>query len=1290
MPDYRLFIRKKPQFRYVSQRLKLRLEQDLDINNISGISMYSVYDVISINTELYHEFTSAILIDAVADEKVDHPDLAGRFHLAIEPLPGQFDQRADSALQCLQLIASESVSTKISSAVLYVFEGPLRQDEQEKIKTYLVNPVESREKDLSKLPQSQTAPKPQKVPVIEDFITAKQEDLLQLKSQFGLAMNLDDLAFIQQYFSSEDRNPTETELKLLDTYWSDHCRHTTFLTEIKDVVFPANELGSQMQEVYSAYLSKREHVYGTRQDEKPICLMDMATIAVKDLKQRGLLSDLEVSEEINACSVRINVLKTDGTQEPWLLMFKNETHNHPTEIEPFGGASTCLGGAIRDPLSGRAYVYQAVRVTGCANPFETVEDTLPGKLPQRKITTEAAHGFSSYGNQIGVAGTQISEIYHNGYKAKRMEVGAVVGAVKEEYVRRESPVAGDVVLLVGGRTGRDGVGGATGSSKEHTEESLTTAGAEVQKGNAPEERKIQRLFRNPEALKLIKKCNDFGAGGVSVAVGELADGLQINLDKVPLKYLGLNGTEIALSESQERMAVVVEAGDVRKFKDLADEENLECTPIAEVTDTNRLVMHWRGKIIVDLDRKFLDSNGVRQEASVEVPPLSRLASGHPPLDRGGESPPLSRGEWPKAEGGQSSNTPAQESEAIVSRNKWLTQLSHLNHCSQQGLHEMFDGTVGGTTVFMPFGGKYQLSPQEGSLQKIPVEEGDTTTASAMTWGFDPELSSWSPFHGGAYSVIESLAKIVAMGGDVSKVRLSFQEYFKKLGRDPKNWALPFQAFLGTLYVQDAFNIAAIGGKDSMSGTFNDIHVPPTLISFAVTTIDTEKAVSAEFKQPGSYIYLLQHVPLENGMPDNSTLKENFSQYYNWVKEGKILSGASIKTGGLAQTLSQMAFGNKIGFAVQGEWNWFERDYGAIVFESREQLQHENLAKIGITTEAFSFIIDDEKIDGEKALTVWQGGLEEIFPTSPPVLRTSHPWQGGKGAHFNKEGYSSSHIVEEMSANAHKGGQIRNPNPKVTIAVFPGTNCEYESKLAFERAGAKVEFNVFRNLTKDHIKESITSLAQAIDNSQIFMIPGGFSAGDEPDGSGKFITAVLRNERIKDSIYRLLERDGLILGVCNGFQALVKSGLLPFGKIGEVDEHSPTLTHNEIGRHISQIVKTKVVSNTSPWLAGFEIGEMHDIAISHGEGRFIVSEKLAKELFENGQVATQYVNHAGNPTLERPHNPNGSYFAIEGITDPTGKIFGKMGHGERYGLNCYKNIPGNKYQALFENGVRYFQ
>ena len=1241
--NYRIFVEKKPGFDLEAKRLGEELRESLNLTDLKRVRIVNCYDIFSIGKAELEAAKKVIFSEVVTDNVSDVLDAKGAKYFAVEFLPGQFDQRADSAMQCLRLISDKNQDAVVTSGKVIILEGNIDDNQLEKVKKYIINPVEMREKSLDKL-EIEAGEASQDVPVLKGFIDYDEDKLREFIKSYGLAMTLEDLKFIQKYFKNQEhRDPTETEIKVLDTYWSDHCRHTTFETKIKNIVFPKSKFGDVLQKAFDEYVKMREDVHGDRISKKYLSLMDMATICGKEMRKNGKLDDLEVSDEINACSVYIDV-DVDGKIEKWLLMFKNETHNHPTEIEPFGGASTCLGGAIRDPLSGRAYVYQAIRVTGSGNPLEKLEDTMVGKLPQKKITTGAAAGYSAYGNQIGLTTGHVAEIYHDGYKAKRMEVGAVVGAVPADWVRRDDPKPGDVVILLGGKTGRDGCGGATGSSKEHTDKSLTLCGAEVQKGNAPEERKIQRLFRNPEVTRLIKKCNDFGAGGVSVAIGELAPGLDINLDVVTVKYKGLSGTELAISESQERMAVVIEAKDEDKFMKLAAAENLEATPVAVVTADNRLVIKWKGKKIVDICRDFLDTNGVTQETDVEVKDIDLKEN------------PLLKDRY----------------EGKNLEDKWFNMLSSLDVASQKGLMERFDATIGGTTVLMPFGGKYQMTPTDVSVQKIPLLKGETDTASAISWGYNPYISSWSQFHGGAYAVVESLAKIVAAGGDYRKVRLSFQEYFQKLGTNPINWGKPFAALLGSIQAQVGFGIPAIGGKDSMSGTFNDIHVPPTLISFAVAPVKASEIISPEFKKAGHNIYIIRHHMLESCMPNIEELKKNFEYIYENIKNKKIVAATTLRNGGVAEAISKMTFGNRIGVKIENLGDeLFRFNYGTFIVESEGELHGENVQLIGKTIDKYEVVVGDVVIDMAKGEKVWLDKLAPVFPYKTEEHKENYIWQPYK----NKEIIVCKNKVAK---------------PRVLVPAFPGSNCEYDSARAFEKAGATSNILVFRNITQDFINDSIERMVKELDNSQILMLPGGFSSGDEPDGSGKFIATVLTNPKIAEALDRFLKRDGLILGICNGFQALIKSGLLPYGEIGKVTEDSPTLTFNKIGRHVSQIVSTKVVSNKSPWLADMEPGEQFEIAVSHGEGRFFANDEVVKKLFENGQVATQYVDFEGKPTNEFRFNPNGSTCAIEGITSPDGRIFGKMGHSERYGNNIFKNINGNKDQKIFVNGVKYFK
>ncbi|CAL7909059.1 phosphoribosylformylglycinamidine synthase [Fusobacterium necrophorum] len=1225
MKNCRIFVEKKEGFDLEAKRLCKEWKEALQLNSLTKARILNCYDIFGAKDikEAKRMIFSEVVTDVVSesfDEKIPH--------FAVEFLPGQFDQRADSAYQCMNLLSAENEKVVITSGKVFLLEGNVSSEEIEKIKKFYINPVEMREKDLSKLEQEGLQFQ-SSVPIIESFVG--------LKESMGLAMSQADLYFVEKYFREEEkRMPTETEIRVLDTYWSDHCRHTTFETELEEIVFPKGKFGEELQRVFNKYLANKQ-----------VTLMEMAKVIGKKMRKEGKLDDLEVSEEINACSIYIDV-DVDGEIEKWLLMFKNETHNHPTEIEPFGGASTCLGGAIRDPLSGRAYVYQAIRVTGAANPLETLEDTLEGKLPQKKITTAAAHGYSSYGNQIGLTTGLVSEIYHEGYKAKRMEVGAVVAAAPVKNVRRETPIPGDIVILLGGKTGRDGCGGATGSSKEHTKDSLALCGAEVQKGNAPEERKIQRLFRKEKVARMIKKCNDFGAGGVSVAIGELAEGLKINLDSVPTKYAGLNGTELAISESQERMAVVIAKEEEAFFLEEAAFENLEATKVAEVTEEKRLILSWKGKEIVNLSRAFLDTNGVRQKAKVEV----EEPSGNNPL-----------------------------TEAVVSGNsladQWKNCMQDLNVASQKGMVEMFDSNIGAGTILMPFGGKYQMTPNDVAVQKISVEKGHSHTASAITWGYNPKISSWSPYHGSAYAVLESLAKLVSVGADYRKVRLSFQEYFQKLGKEAKNWGKPFAALLGSLEAQEAFGTPAIGGKDSMSGSFQDLHVPPTLISFAVAPVSTKEVISPEFKKAASHIYLLKHTALENAMPDYEMCKKNFTWLHEQIIAGNILSCMTIKMGGIAEALTKMTFGNRIGLEVKnvGE-NFFQLAYGSFILESEQELSFDNLEYLGKTIEEYQIRILDREtstvLSGKEMEKEWLEVLAPIFP---------YEYQEEK-----KEIYTLDSCITTKIYHSKE----RVTKPRVLVMAFPGTNCEYDSAKAFQDAGAEPHILVFRNLKPSYIEASIEAMVQELKQAQILMLPGGFSAGDEPDGSGKFIATVLQNPRIMAEIQNFLERDGLILGICNGFQALIKSGLLPYGKLGTVTENSPTLTFNKIGRHVSQMVRTKILSNQSPWLSSFQVGEEFIIPVSHGEGRFYVQEAELKSLLQHGQIVTQYVDFEGKASNEFRHTPNGSTCAIEGIVSPNGRILGKMGHSERKGEDLYKNIPGNKVQDIFSNGVNYFK
>ncbi|QEN07385.1 phosphoribosylformylglycinamidine synthase [Oceanispirochaeta crateris] len=1238
MNDFsRVLVEKRKSRDSEAAAMKSEIIQTLGIKSINRIRLINIYELTDLDEKQLSRITSSVFSEIPSDiilEKMPQEE----HQFGIEFLPGQFDQRADSAAQCIHLIFPEW-SGVVRSSRLIIVEGPISSDELSRIKRYCINPVESREKDLSDHSLFDLGSLPSEVPVLENF---NAQDAEEIRSSMGLAMSADDIIHCQKYFSeTEKRFPSETEIRVLDTYWSDHCRHTTFETEIKQITLPADGFHEVLQNTLDHYKSIRTLC---DREAKPMTLMDLATISAKRQRKEGLLDDLEVSEEINACSVRINV-DVDGRDEPWLLMFKNETHNHPTEIEPFGGASTCIGGAIRDPLSGRSYVYQAMRITGASDPCENMEETLPGKLPQKYICRTAAHGYSSYGNQIGLATSFVREIYDPGYKAKRMEVGAVVGAVPEYMVRRESPVAGDVVILIGGKTGRDGCGGATGSSKEHNLESLQSCSAEVQKGNAPEERKIQRLFRNPEVTKLIKKCNDFGAGGVSVAIGELSPGLIIDLDKIPTKYKGLNGTELAISESQERMAVVVSPEDKERIIQFAESENLDATPVADVTDTHRLILKWKGQNIVDLDRTFLDTNGVRQTTEVVLPSVNWSRN------------PFLKDPHPDKEG-------------------YKKILSSLNVCSQKGLVEMFDASIGGSTLQMPYGGKHQLSESEASIHKLPVQKGTTKTCSLLAYGFDPEISNWSPYHGSVYAVVSSLARLVVSGGQWKNTRLSFQEYFKRLGDDPQNWGLPFTALLGALKAQEELDIPAIGGKDSMSGTFHDIHVPPTLISFAVTTTKVETVVSSEFKSFGHTIYYLPVKTDKFHLPQWDSLKAGFDLVESLNHLGKIQAASTVKEGGIATQLFRMAVGNGIGFELSNQnIPLYSKGNGDILFESDDQTlmdSHPELIVLGQTIKEEELRFSEYTIALNEALNSWKGTLEPVFPDDPDTKDAEDCT-----VPLNKKMFSGKKPI--LSAA-----------PRVFIPIFPGTNCEYDTQRSFQNAGAMVQSAVFCNRSRRDVLESIEKMVQGIKSSQIFMLSGGFSAGDEPEGSGKFIANVLLNPAVSEAIEDLLHRDGLILGICNGFQALVKSGLLPYGTVRELDKDSPTLIRNINNRHISKMVHTRVISSNSPWLANMNPGDVHTIAISHGEGRFTGNPHILEDLQKNGQIAFQYCDDQGAATMNPLFNPNGSDLAIEGISSACGKILGKMGHSERFTNDNFMNIPGDKHQSLFESGVQYFK
>ncbi|MGM9748938.1 MAG: phosphoribosylformylglycinamidine synthase [Candidatus Cryptobacteroides sp.] len=1257
MANYRIFVEKKPGFRVEAQSLKEELNENLRLR-IESLRLLNVYDLFGFTEELLEKSRYGVFGETVTDNVTDSCDLEGKKYIAVEYLPGQFDQRAASAVDCVHLI-DPSANVHIKSSKLLIMEGELSDEDLASIRHYVINAVESREKDLTKLSDTEQAPvKP--VSVLEGFTSMKEEELAPYCKKASLAMNADDLREVVNYFKAEGRDPYETELRILDTYWSDHCRHTTFTTQLEDVVIEESFIKDEITDTYNLYLKLRKEL---GREAKGLNLMDLATIGAKWLRKEGKLDDMEVSEENNACSIFVDVDVTsdsgETTTEKWLLQFKNETHNHPTEIEPFGGAATCLGGAIRDPLSGRAYVYQAMRVTGAGDIWQKVGDTIPGKLPQKVISRKAAHGYSSYGNQIGLATTHVREIIHPGYTAKRLEIGAVVGAVKAENVRRESPAAGDVILLLGGRTGRDGIGGATGSSKEHTEASLETCGSEVQKGNAPEERKLQRLFRRPEVTRLIKKSNDFGAGGVSVAIGELADGLDIYLDRVPTKYSGLNSTELAISESQERMAVVVEASDRKQFEEYCKSENVEVTYVADVTDSARLRMFNGERKIVDISRAFIDSAGAKHYAKAAVNPVEDCDPFSEPLDE----------------------SLADSSKPLADR--MMRALSSPQVLSQKGLIEMFDSTIGRSTVLMPYGGMLQTTETQVSVQKLPVD-GYTDTASMMAYGFDPYLSEWSPYHSAAYSVVEACAKVVAAGGSYEKMRFSYQEYFERMTSDPHTWGKPLSALLGALKMQVALGLPSIGGKDSMSGTFEDIHVPPTLVAFGITTVNADDVISPELKWEGNKLYYFKHNPLKDRMPDTQWLMSAWKYIHEHIVSGDIVSGFAVRTAGLSEAIGKMAFGNGFGVKVRtDEKDLFCAAPGSILVETSEELDFPGAVCIGEVTDGEDGLlhINGKKVDLFDLMDANQAGFSKIYPD---VCNPQHKETVPAGM----EGVKPRKV--KRSELKYKGEPVE--HPVAYIPVFPGTNCDYDSAKAFRRAGATVKMSVFRNLTEEDVLSSIAQMKKNIDECHIFMLAGGFSAGDEPDGSGKFIANVLNNKDIADSIHALLDRGGLILGICNGFQALVKSGLLPYGRLGMVTEDSPTLFRNDINRHISQMVTTRVASVNSPWLAGMSVGDLHTIAVSHGEGKFVVNEELAKELFAEGQVAFQYVDPIEEEvTMASPYNPNGSYYAIEGIMSKDGHILGKMGHTERYEENLFKNIPDDGLeQPLFENAVRYFR
>ena len=1244
---YRIYVEKRKEYAVEADEILNNLKTQLKLNDLESLKVVNRYDVQGVSEEVLNQGIPTILSEPMVDDVTleDYPaDNAQVF--AIEYLPGQYDQRADACEQCFQLLTGEK-NVKVKCAKLIVLEGNLSDEDVQRVQNYLINPVDQRLASLDKvndLADSEVVINP--VPVIEGFIDFNDEQLKQYIKDNGMAMNYDDLKVTQDYFKDEEkRDPTETELKVLDTYWSDHCRHTTFATIITDLDIESGAFKEILEKDVEDYKTSRHLVYGV-DTKRPLTLMDLATISMKELRKTGYLDDLEVSEEINACSVELKIHTTDG-DEDWLLMFKNETHNHPTEIEPFGGAATCLGGAIRDPLSGRAYVYQSMRITGAGDPRKSLDETLKGKLPQRKICQEAAHGFSSYGNQIGLTTGYVHEIYDEGYVAKRMEVGAVVAAAPKEQVKRLEPLKDHIVLLIGGRTGRDGIGGATGSSKSHELKTTTTAGAEVQKGNPVEERKIQRLFRNKEVSEKIIRCNDFGAGGVCVAVGELAPGLNINLDAVLKKYEGLTGTELAISESQERMAIVIDQKDEEFIKQACIDENLEVVRVAVVTDNNRLTMHYLGQTVVDIDRAFLDKNGASRYQNIEV-------------------------KLPDFE-----KTPFDEvkQESFVETSKEV--LGRLSVCGQKGLVERFDSSIGNGTVLSPFGGKTLRTETEGMAALIPVLGKETTTCSIMSYGYNPSISKWSPYHGSMYAIIESVAKIVAMGGDYHTIRFSFQEYFEKLLDVPSKWGKPFAALLGAYRVQSELKLPSIGGKDSMSGSFEDLDVPPTLVSFAITGADVKDVMTPELKDKDHTLVEVMLPKDDFYVYDFDALKEQYDAVMKLMKDGKVYSAYTVKDGGVIEAVYKMAFGNAIGVKINDNLSLeslVEKNYGNIILEveNDEVVVLPNSRIIGHTTDTNALTYNDESLSLDEAYEIYESVLDDVYPTKEKAPTTDMIEKDCE----ERPVLHASKVYDEVN---------------VVIPVFPGTNCEYDSKRAFEKAGAKVQLVLIRNKTEEDIKKSVDELEAAIKNAQIVMLPGGFSAGDEPEGSGKFIATVLRNPKLKDAITDLLDnREGLMIGICNGFQALVKLGLLPYGQIKDMNENDPTLTFNTIGRHLSQMVETRISSVKSPWLANVNVGDIHTIPISHGEGRFVAPKEVIEELFENGQVFTQYVNPYGEPTMESPYNPNGSMMAIEGIVSKDGRVLGKMGHSERQGDNRNKNIYGEMDQLLFEAGVKYFK
>ena len=1262
----RVYVEKKPDFAVKAKELKHEIKHYLGIETVTAVRVLIRYDIENISEETYEKALKTVFSEPPVDNIYEETfELNGAKAFSVEFLPGQFDQRADSAEQCVKLL-NETEEPIIRTATTYVIEGEINDSQFDAIKHHCINPVDSRETGLEK-PDTlvQKFEDPADVKIFDGFIDMPEKELNELYASLNLAMTFKDFLHIQKYFKGEEkRNPSMTEIRVLDTYWSDHCRHTTFSTELKNVKFDDGFYQKPMKDTYDDYLASHKELYKNR-DDKFVCLMDLALLAMKRLKKEGKLADQEESDEINACSIVVPV-EVDGKTEEWLVNFKNETHNHPTEIEPFGGAATCLGGAIRDPLSGRTYVYQAMRVTGAADPTVSVKDTIPGKLPQKKLVREAAHGYSSYGNQIGLATGYVKEVYHPDYVAKRMEIGAVMGAAPRRAVQRLNSDPGDKIILLGGRTGRDGIGGATGSSKAHNTQSTSVCGAEVQKGNAPTERKLQRLFRREEVSHIIKKCNDFGAGGVSVAIGELADGLRIELDKVPKKYAGLDGTEIAISESQERMAVVVAPEDVEQFLAYAKEENLEATEVAVVTEDPRLVLEWRGKEVVNISRAFLDTNGAHQEADVEV-----------------EMPEEKDNYFARI----SSEKVAEAVKADDMKAAWKAELADLNVCSQKGLVEMFDGSIGAGSVYMPFGGKYQLTETQSMVAKLPVLHGKCDTVTMMSYGFDPYLSSWSPYHGSVYAVLESLSRIVTAGGDYKKVRFTFQEYFRRMNENPRRWSQPFAALLGAYNAQIGFGLPSIGGKDSMSGTFNDIDVPPTLVSFAVDVAKEKNIITPELKKAGDKLVLFTIEKDEYTLPVYAQVMKLYDAVHEMIQKGAIVSAYALDGKGLAAAVSKMAFGNKLGVTVEDSVSadtLFAPGFGNIVAEVPEDkletvmsiLAQAGLesagAVVGNVNDTKTFEYKTMSLGMEEALEAWTGTLEKVFPTRA----TEETDEVKTGLFDTKEIYVCKNKVAK---------------PTVFIPVFPGTNCEYDSAKAFQRAGANTIVKVFKNLNAEDIRDSVDEFSKAIDQSQIIMFPGGFSAGDEPEGSAKFFATAFRNAKMTEAVNRLLnERDGLALGICNGFQALIKLGLVPYGEIRMQSEDSPTLTYNTINRHISKMVYTKVVTNKSPWLAQAELGKTYCNPASHGEGRFVAPKEWLDKLFANGQVATQYVNEAGVPTMDEEWNVNGSYMAIEGITSPDGRVLGKMAHSERRGDSVAMNIYGEQDMKIFESGVAYFK